>query len=198
MFTGITQTTGTITQKKSRSDNKLCLRIKTDGPYFSDSQLGDSIMIDGVCLTIVSCHASWAQFDIMLPTCDATIIKAYQLDQIVNLEKAMLASDRINGHIVLGHVDGTAEVVDQQMIEETTLLTIKPKDDNLMNQIVSKGAIAILGVSLTVVQATQNTFTIGLIPYTLTHTNLSNIQIGQVVNIETDILAKYISGGKND
>lgn len=198
MFTGITQTTGTVEQKEVWSDNKLRLRIKTETPYFDDSKLGDSIMVDGVCLTIVSRNKNWALFDIMLPTCEATIIKNYQLGQAVNLEKAMLVSDRIDGHFVLGHVDNTAKVIDSQLIETTTILTLQPQNNHLMNQIVSKGSIAILGVSLTVVQVTKNTFKIGLIPYTLTHTNLSNLTIGHVVNIETDILAKYISGRKND
>lgn len=198
MFTGITQTTGMVEQKEVCSDNKLRVRINTETPYFDDSQLGDSIMVDGVCLTIVSRNKKWALFDIMLPTCETTIIKNYQLGQIVNLEKAMLASDRIDGHIVLRHVDDTAKVIDSEMIETTTILTLSPKNNHLMNQIVSKGSIAILGVSLTVVQATENTFKIGLIPYTMAHTNLSNLKIGQIVNIETDILAKYIAGRKND
>ncbi len=155
-------------------------------------------MIDGVCLTIVTKTADVATFDIMQPTYATTIVQQYQIGQAVNLEKAMLATDRFDGHIVSGHVDGMAQVTQVAQIEDTVLLTFKPEQSTLRQQIVPKGAITVSGVSLTVVTCATDTFTIGLIPHTLTHTTLSDLRVGDKVNLETDILAKYLMGATHE
>lgn len=115
-------------------------------------------MIDGVCLTIVTKTADVATFDIMQPTYATTIVQQYQIGQAVNLEKAMLATDRFDGHIVSGHVDGMAQVTQVAQIEDTVLLTFKPEQSTLRQQIVPKGAITVSGVSLTVVTCATDTF----------------------------------------
>lgn len=106
----------------------------------------------------------------------------------------MLATDRFDGHIVSGHVDGMAQVTQVAQIEDTVLLTFKPEQSTLRQQIVPKGAITVSGVSLTVVTCATDTFTIRLIPHTLTYTTLSDLRVGDKVNLETDILAKYLMG----
>ena len=129
----------------------------------------------------------------MVPTVMTTKIGQYQSGTRVNLEKAMLATDRFDGHFVLGHVDGTGWVTDKRLIDETVYFTVQPKNQALMKQIVPKGSIAMNGVSLTVIETTATTFTVGLIPHTLTHTMLQDVQVGDDVNLETDILAKYLA-----
>ena len=200
MFTGITQTIGRVTSIQQQSSQTLRLQIQVTVPnhFFETSKIGDSIMIDGVCLTIVTKTADVATFDIMQPTYATTIVQQYQIGQAVNLEKAMLATDRFDGHIVSGHVDGMAQVTQVAQIEDTVLLTFKPEQSTLRQQIVPKGAITVSGVSLTVVTCATDTFTIGLIPHTLTHTTLSDLRVGDKVNLETDILAKYLMGATHE
>lgn len=195
MFTGITQTIGRVTSIQQQLSQTLRLRVTAPNHFFETSKIGDSIMIDGVCLTIVTKTADVATFDIMQPTYATTIVQQYQIGQAVNLEKAMLATDRFDGHIVSGHVDGMAQVA---QIEDTVLLTFKPEQSTLRQQIVPKGAITVSGVSLTVVTCATDTFTIGLIPHTLTHTTLSDLRVGDKVNLETDILAKYLMGATHE
>lgn len=172
------------------------LKIAASEDYFSDSRVGDSIMVDGVCLTINQLESNYAEFDIMVPTFETTIVKFYQVGQKVNLEKALLVSNRFDGHFVLGHVDQTAEVVKKEYSEETTLLTFKLADRQQINQIVNKGSVTISGVSLTIVQAREDVFQVGLIPLTLTKTTLGLLHERDLVNVETDILAKYLMKGK--
>lgn len=198
MFTGITQTIGRVTSIQQQLSQTLRLQVTAPNHFFETSKIGDSIMIDGVCLTIVTKTADVATFDIMQPTYATTIVQQYQIGQAVNLEKAMLATDRFDGHIVSGHVDGMAQVTQVAQIEDTVLLTFKPEQSTLRQQIVPKGAITVSGVSLTVVTCATDTFTIGLIPHTLTHTTLSDLRVGDEVNLETDILAKYLMGATHE
>ena len=198
MFTGITQTIGRVTSIQQQLSQTLRLQVTVPNHFFETSKIGDSIMIDGVCLTIVTKTADVATFDIMQPTYATTIVQQYQIGQAVNLEKAMLVTDRFDGHIVSGHVDGMAQVTQVAQIEDTVLLTFKPEQSTLRQQIVPKGAITVSGVSLTVVTCATDTFTIGLIPHTLTHTTLSDLRVGDKVNLETDILAKYLMGATHE
>lgn len=193
MFTGIVSTVGQVTELAKRHEQERRLTVKTATGYFAAAKLGDSIMIDGVCLTITTKTATEATFDVMVPTVMTTKIGQYQPGTHVNLEKAMLATDRFDGHFVLGHVDGTGQVTDVHMIDETVYFTVQPQHQALMQQIVPKGSIAMNGVSLTVIETTATTFTVGLIPHTLTHTMLQDVQVGDDVNLETDILAKYLA-----
>lgn len=196
MFTGITQEVGRLISIYQRNDKEMRLKIAASEDYFSDSRVGDSIMVDGVCLTINQLESNYAESDIMVPTFETTIVKFYQVGQKVNLEKALLVSNRFDGHFVLGHVDQTAEVVKKECSEETTLLTFKLADRQQINQIVNKGSVTISGVSLTIVQAREDVFQVGLIPLTLTKTTLGLLHERDLVNVETDILAKYLMKGK--
>ncbi|MFL2090158.1 riboflavin synthase [Leuconostoc mesenteroides] len=196
MFTGITQEVGRLISIYQRNDKEMRLKIAASEDYFSDSRVGDSIMVDGVCLTINQLESNYAEFDIMVPTFETTIVKFYQVGQKVNLEKALLVSNRFDGHFVLGHVDQTAEVVKKEYSEETTLLTFKLADRQQINQIVNKGSVTISGVSLTIVQAREDVFQVGLIPLTLTKTTLGLLHERDLVNVETDILTKYLMKGK--
>ena len=129
----------------------------------------------------------------MVPTMAGTRMQDYQVGEVVNLEQAIRAGDRFDGHFVLGHVDGTGTITTMSQTDETVYLTITPADQGLMHQIVTKGSIAVNGVSLTVVTASATAFVIALIPHTLTHTMLRTVQTGDVVNLETDVLAKYLT-----
>lgn len=198
MFTGITQTVGHLSHQTQLHDKELRIKINTESAFFKDVVIGASIMIDGTCLTVVSKNDHTAEFDIMQPTYETTIVKNYVLGQGVNLEQAMLATDRFDGHIVSGHVDGMARVTSIAQDGETVWLTFTPADKTLIRQIVPKGAITVSGVSLTVIASNQTTFTIGLIPHTLANTTLKALTVGDQVNIETDIFAKYLIGVNHD
>ncbi|WP_312398619.1 riboflavin synthase [Leuconostoc lactis] len=198
MFTGITQIIGRVTSIQQQSSQTLRLLVTAPNHFFETSKIGDSIMIDGVCLTIVTKTADVATFDIMQPTYITTIVQQYRTGYTVNLEKAMLATDRFDGHVVSGHVDGMAQVTQVAQIDDTVLLTFKPEQSTLRQQIVPKSAITVSGVSLTVVTCPEDGFTIGLIPHTLTHTTLSDLRVGDKVNLETDILAKYVMGATHE
>ena len=156
MFTGIVSTVGQVTELAKRHEQERRLTVTTPTNYFADAKLGDSIMIDGVCLTITTKTATEATFDVMVPTVMTTKIGQYQPGTRVNLEKAMLATDRFDGHFVLGHVDGTGQVTDVHMIDETVYFTVQPQHQALMQQIVPKGSIAMNGVSLTVIETTAS------------------------------------------
>ncbi|GMA69085.1 riboflavin synthase subunit alpha [Leuconostoc litchii] len=196
MFTGITQEIGQIVSINKRNAKEINLRIIASKDYFLNSHIGDSVMVDGICLTIKYIHSNYADFDIMVPTFETTIVKYYQVGQKVNLEKALLVTNHFDGHFVLGHVDQTAKIIQKDHIEETTLLTFKLKNNQLMPQIVDKGSVTVSGVSLTVIQTQDNTFQVGLIPHTLMKTTLGLLEEHHLVNIETDILAKYLMKGQ--
>lgn len=196
MFTGITQNVGSLTVIQQKNNQEMRLKVMTTDAFFKNVKLGDSIMLDGACLTVVNFSDYEAEFDIMIPTFQTTTIRTYHVGQKINLEKAMLASERFDGHFVLGHVDGVARIIEQQQIEDTVFLTISPCNQKLMKQIVTKGSVSISGVSLTVISATENSFQVGLIPLTRLETNLGDSDVGNEVNIETDILAKYLTKGE--
>lgn len=193
MFTGIVSEVGQVVALTKRNEKERRLAIKTASAYFADAKLGDSIMVDGVCLTITTYNDHEATFDVMVTTMAVTRMQDYQVGEVVNLEQAIRAGDRFDGHFVLGHVDGTGTITTMSQTDETVYLTITPADQGLMHQIVTKGSIAVNGVSLTVVTASATAFVIALIPHTLTHTMLRTVQIGDVVNLETDVLAKYLT-----
>lgn len=195
MFTGITQSIGKLSAIHWKNNQELRLKVETSNDFFKNVSFGDSIMLDGICLTIVDFSSSEAQFEIMVPTFTTTAVKNYKVGQNINLEKAMPASGKFDGHFVLGHVDGIGTVVRRQQVDSTILLTLQPDDQEIMKQIVKKGSITISGVSLTVITMSKKTFQIGLIPLTIQKTNLGNLNIGNEVNIETDILAKYLMKG---
>ncbi len=196
MFTGIIETTGKIMQigpLGNGADDGLHLSIFSDSLDMSDISIGDSIAVNGVCLTVTTLHDSLFTVDVSSETLQCTC-GLNVIDQTVNLEKALRLSDRLGGHLVSGHVDTTGEVIKFELSKENGenyLLTIR-SPRSLLRYITSKGSITINGVSLTVNRIEDDTFSINLIPHTVSVTTLSELKSGMRVNLETDMLARYV------
>ncbi|MCI0830154.1 MAG: riboflavin synthase [Chloroflexi bacterium] len=185
MFTGIVEEVGVVAKI---SGNAMTVRAsKVTG----DLKLGDSIAVNGACLTAVSCGRSEFSVDLTPETMRRTSLGQLSAGRPVNLERALLASDRMGGHIVQGHVDGTGRVMSTKPEGDSIIFRIRvPK--RLNRYIVEKGFVAVDGISLTVVKRGASSFTMAVIPYTLNNTNLASLSVGDRVNLEADILAKYI------
>lgn len=175
MFTGIVEEIGKI---KSFNGEKLVVECKK---VLENTQLGDSIAIDGCCQTVVDLTSNTFSTDVSPET--LRIIKGFKAGELVNLERALTPQSRMGGHIVQGHIDGVAKYLGKMRFEV-------PKE--LDKYIVYKGSITINGVSLTVAQNERNTFAVAIIPHTLENTNLKDLHVGDLVNIETDILGRYV------
>ncbi len=194
MFTGIIEAVGKIKQVKTLQDkrnNGLCLDIASGSLSLCDVAIGDSIAVNGVCLTVTSLVDDGFLVDVSRETLNCS----YILDKIgaqVNLEKAMRLSDRLGGHLVSGHVDSVGEVVRFEPIGESYLLAIRAPDV-LLKFIANKGSITVNGVSLTVNRIVDDTFFINLIPHTLAATTLNELMPGLKVNLEADMLARYVA-----
>lgn len=190
MFTGIVQDQGRVVRVEM-ADQQAKLMIQTNliqQPAFS---LGDSVAVNGVCLTISAFETGGFTADVMPETMFRTNFKNLTVGDSVNLEPALAASDRLDGHFLLGHVDATATLLERTPDEDSQRLTFVI-DQKYHPYIVEKGSIGINGISLTVVTTTPTTFEVALIPYTMTHTSLGRVAIGDQVNVETDILGKYV------
>ena len=186
MFTGIISHIGKV---KSFQNNQLL--VKADRSLIKQVKNGDSVAVNGVCLTVIDKRADLFQVEVMPETLKRTALGGLKSGDIVNLELAMKAADRFAGHIVQGHIDGVATVKSIKQKGNSRLFTFEvPKQ--LGRYIVEKGSIAVNGISLTVIDASNKTFTDGIIPYTWRHTMLSGAKVGDRVNIEVDILAKYL------
>ena len=194
MFTGIVEAVGKIKQVKApkdKSNNGLCLNIASCSLNLCDVAIGDSIAVNGVCLTVTGLFDGGFSVDVSRETLNCSTI----LDKIgaqVNLEKAMRLSDRLGGHLVSGHVDSTGEVVRFEPIGECYLFVIRAPEA-LLKFIANKGSITVNGVSLTVNRVVDDTFFINLIPHTLAATTLNELTPGSKVNLETDMLARYVA-----
>lgn len=156
-------------------------------------KVGDSIAVNGVCLTATTYNNNIFTADIMVETLNSTTLKTLKVSDIVNLERALTLQTRLGGHIVSGHVDGVATVVNILNVENAKIVTFKC-DSNISKYIAKKGSIAIDGISLTVVESDdiRNVFKVGLIPHTQENTTLKDIHVGSKVNIEVDILIRYL------
>lgn len=158
---------------------------------FDDLQLGDSIAIQGCCLTVVGCDRASMSFQAGRETLSRTTLGKLREGSRVNLERSLKLGDRLGGHLVSGHIDGLGSV--ERRIDEAEWSDIYFKAPaNLLRQMASKGSIAVEGVSLTLVEVTDSCFSVALIPHTLSHTTLGELKIGDPVNLETDLLAKYV------
>jgi riboflavin synthase len=156
-----------------------------------DMKLGDSIAVNGACLTAVDFSRSEFSVDLSPETMRRTSLGQLSVGGPVNLERALLVSDRMGGHIVQGHVDGTGRVMSIRSDGDSIIFRVRvPK--RLNRYIVEKGFVAVDGISLTVVKRGASSFTVAVIPYTLENTNLSAVSVGDRVNLEADILAKYV------
>ena len=185
MFTGIVEEVASVI---SISENGMTVRAEK---VMSDLKLGDSISVNGACLTVVSLSADEFAVDLSPETMRRTSLGDLTSGGTVNLERALSASDRMGGHIVQGHVDGTGRITSTKEDGDSIIFGVRaPK--RLMPYIVEKGFIAVDGISLTVVKVGTSSFTLAVIPYTLRNTKLETLSVGARVNLEADILAKYV------
>ena len=191
MFTGIVQALGTITKIVNGSDSA---QLTIDSPgFFSDIKLGDSIAVNGCCLTAVTNNADQFSVDVMKQTLALTNIGNLKEGDLVNLEKAMLVTDRLGGHIVQGHVDALATLAQINEGADWYELIFEVPDAYL-KYMQPQGSITLNGVSLTIAKLDdqKRQLSVWLIPETLKRTNLSKLKVGEKVNLEVDVLAKYV------
>ncbi len=189
MFTGIVEELGTVGTIESSPESAI---LRIEGPLVAaDAAHGDSIAVNGVCLTVTSHDAGGFSVDVMAETLRRSSLGALRPGDPVNLERAMAASGRFGGHVVQGHVDGTATIVERVPGDRWEVVTFSlPRQ--LARYVVEKGSITVDGVSLTVAAVAAATFSVSLIPTTLGATTLGHKAVGDPVNLEVDVLAKYV------
>ncbi|WP_406002012.1 riboflavin synthase [Streptomyces sp. NBC_00829] len=189
MFTGIVEELGEVTAVENLGDSS---RFRLRGPVVTEgAKHGDSIAVNGVCLTVVDFGDGEFTADVMAETLNRSSLGALEAGSRVNLERPMAVGDRLGGHIVQGHVDGSGTILERKPSENWEIIKISLPAD-LTRYVVEKGSITVDGVSLTVVDAGPDYFTISLIPTTLALTTLGIKQTGDPVNLEVDVIAKYV------
>ncbi|MFL2531021.1 MAG: riboflavin synthase [Porticoccaceae bacterium] len=190
MFTGIISAIGKITELEHRQGD---VRVSIYAPKlgFDDVRLGDSIACNGVCLTAVELIDQGFIADVSVETLSLTTIEHWKVDTGINLEKAMQASDRFGGHIVSGHVDGIGEVISLHEDARSWRFTLRAPA-NLAKYIAQKGSITVDGTSLTVNAVKGAEFEMNIVPHTMIHTVISDYQVGTKVNLEVDLIARYL------
>ena len=185
MFTGIIEEIGKLKSLNGGRIEISCEKI------LSDIKIGDSISTNGICLTVVDFGKNFFAADVMPETFRKTSLAEIQTGGVVNLERALKVGDRLGGHIVSGHIDGTGKIL--SMRTEGNAIFIEIQAENfLLKQIAAKGSVALDGISLTVVDAMTENFSVSMIPHTREVTNFKFKRVGSLVNIETDVLAKYV------
>ena len=185
MFTGIIEEVGTVGEL---GDNKLTIRA---AKVMEDQKMGDSIAVNGTCLTVVAHDSTTFTVDLSPETLSRTSLGSLEQNHKVNLERPLAVSDRLGGHIVQGHVDATGRITSSRTEGNSQILRVR-FPERMRPYIVEKGFIAVDGISLTVVQKGTSTFTLSVIPFTLENTNLQEKGVGGRVNLEIDIIAKYV------
>lgn len=188
MFTGIIETLGKVTNLVTEKDN---LHITIESEITHELKIDQSVAHNGVCLTVVAIDNNQYTVTAIKETLDKTNIGNLIVDSTVNLERAMKLGERLDGHIVQGHVDQTATCTDVKETEGSWLFTFE-YDPKLNNVTIEKGSITVNGVSLTVVNSQKNSFSVAIIPYTFEHTNFKTFKVGTVVNLEFDVIGKYV------
>lgn len=189
MFTGLVEEKGKVVRLEELGDS---IRMSIEAPVVtSDATLGDSISVNGVCLTVAELEGSVFVADIMQESLNRSALGQLDQDSIVNLERALLPTTRLGGHIVQGHVDGTSKLISRTPSEHWEVLRFELPQD-LDRYVVEKGSIAISGTSLTISALGSGWFEVSLIPVTLQETILGDLSVGDLVNLEVDVLAKYV------
>ena len=191
MFSGLVNGTGKLTQIE-QTDHTIRLTIDLDPALQEGMEVGASLAVNGTCLTVETEQPGRLTVTLMPQTYNLTTFKDLPVGALVNLERSLKIGDRLEGHIVTGHVDQTAPVIKREVNENAIELTFKLPDE-LRGQVISQGSVAINGVSLTVMKQADDWFSVGLIPHTQTVTNLDTLQVGGLVNLETDVLGKYVA-----
>ena len=189
MFTGLVEGLGTVAEVDA-TDGGVRLTVRTD--LAGELGEGDSIAVDGVCLTAVAIDGDRFSADVMRETLDRSTLGSVAEGARVNLELALRAADRLGGHIMQGHVDGVGQVAAIRADGFARVITIAPSDPDLLRYVVHKGSISVEGVSLTVAGIDDAGFDVSLIPETLERTNLGAAEVGRKLNLEVDVLAKYV------
>ena len=190
MFNGIIYNTGTVKDIKKKK-NSIYVGIKTK-INFSKKDLGSSICCDGVCLTVDKVFKNKIFFYISNETLKKSNFKTLRLNQIINLEKSLSFGKNISGHFIQGHVDSTAKIKKINFIDRSWILKLQMNDKSLSKHLVTKASVSINGVSLTISSVSKQNFYINIIPHTLKLTNLKNLNVNDLVNVELDIFGKYI------
>ena len=189
MFTGIVETLATVRDVVPEGPGR---RLVVDASWPSgEAAVGDSVAVNGVCLTIVARDGGLNEFQAGPETLARTNLGELRPGERVNLERALLPTTRVGGHFVQGHVDGVARVVARRREQDWDFVDFTA-ERSLTDQMVPKGSVAVDGVSLTLVSVSPSSFSVMLIPHTLAHTTLGRRAIGDTVNVETDILGKYV------
>ncbi len=189
MFTGIIEEIGTVASiQRGAKSSRLTIKGKL---IFEDMHIGDSIAVNGVCLTVTEKSENTFTADVMAETLRRSSLGSLSLGSRVNLERAMAADGRFGGHIVSGHIDGTGEIAGMDREDNAVWVTVKAPPA-LLRYIIEKGSIAIDGISLTVAYVDNQCFKVSLIPHTAGHTTLLDKKNGDVVNLENDIVGKYV------
>lgn len=191
MFTGIIRKTTKVKSSALPAPRSGSRRLEIINPVLK-AKSGDSIAVNGVCSTVIKAGRTLV-FEYMPETLACSAVGELRVGEIVNLEESLRASDRLDGHIVLGHIDTIGKITMMKTEGNSKVLTVEPREPKqFMKFIAEKGSVALDGVSLTVVAAGPKHFTVKLIPYTLEHTAFKEKKVGSLVNIEFDILAKYL------
>lgn len=190
MFTGIIEAVGSITSL-GRNGNDLKLTVTTGSLDMGDVALGDSIAVNGVCLTVVNLGKNHFLADVSAETLAHTTLGALAVKQSVNLEKALTPTSRLGGHMVSGHVDGVGEVIERKTDGQSQRFRLKAPEE-LGRYIARKGSICVDGISLTVNQIEGSIFDLNIVPHTLQHTTMGEYRAGTRVNLEVDVIARYL------
>lgn len=189
MFTGLVEERGSVVKLEGLTD---AMRITVNAPLVtSDARPGDSIAVDGVCLTVVDLDGTTFRADVMRESLDRSRIGSYEVGSIVNLERALAAGQRMGGHIVQGHVDATTQLISRSPSEHWEVFRFA-LPAAIERYVVEKGSIAVNGTSLTVSAVGDGWFEVSLIPTTLAETTAGALREGEAVNVEVDIVAKYV------
>ena len=189
MFTGIVEEIGKV--QNIRKNIKSSVIVIEGNKIFEDIHVGDSIAVNGVCLTVTTFNNNIFEADIMNETLNRSSLGRLKNGSYVNLERAMSANGRFGGHIVSGHIDGTGKIVKIEKDDNAIWYTISV-EEKLMKYIVEKGSVAIDGISLTVAKVCTKDFSVSIIPHTVKETILSHKSVGDIVNIENDVIGKYV------
>lgn len=194
MFSGIIENMATVVAVKRDKEN---IDLTLECPFAGELSIDQSVAHNGVCLTVVALEGNTYTVTAMKETLDRSNLGLLKEGDKVNVERSIMLNGRLDGHIVQGHVDQTATCINKRDADGSTYYTFEYRLDREMARkgyfTVDKGSVTVNGVSLTVCEPTDNTFTVAIIPYTHDHTNFCNIEVGTVVNIEFDILGKYIA-----
>lgn len=188
MFTGIIEAVGKIVRIQTKNNNRI---FSISAPFVSEIKISDSIAINGCCLTVIDCQKDFFQVEAVAETLKTTNLSQLRISDYVNLERARKVSDRLDGHIVQGHIDEKAQITNIKKARGSVTFEIRISRAGIKN-IVEKGSIAIDGISLTVAKINGQKISVNIIPYTYTNTNLKYKRIGDWVNVELDVIGRYV------